>query len=140
MNFETESYKFIIVFKDPSEQTKFVETMDNLEIPEEFIEQINNDIIKNKCDKRALVDILETAIFNETWAAFRKIYAEQVHSDLIKSKIAKIVKDRLNDEMHMIPNCAYYSIIEYENDDFCYEILKQLMKEVDFIYRAIGED
>ena len=83
---------------------------------------------------------METAIFNETWEGFRKIYAEKVHSDLIKAKIAKIVKDRLDDEMHMIPNCAYYSIIEYENDDFCYEILKQLMKEVDFIYRAIGED
>lgn len=140
MNEILETYKFIIVFKDPNEQTNFLDIMNKLDIPEEFSEQIANDIIKNKCDKKDLIEILDNAIFNETWNEYRKVYQEKIHSDLIKEKLSRAVENKLDEELHNIPNCGYYSVIEYSNDDFCYEILKQLMSKLKFIYRAISED
>lgn len=132
--------KFIIVFSDPNEQEKFMDIMNDLDIPEEFSENILSDIVKNKCDKKNLIDVLENAIFNEVWDEYNRAYGNRIHSEIVKEKLLKTVKERLNDELHIIPNCAYYSVIEYSDDDFCYEILKQLMFKLKFIYKAIIEE
>lgn len=133
-------YRFIIVFKDPIQQKDFAKIMDEQGIPEEFIEQIAKDIESNKCDKKDLVDWLEAAIFCETWNEFYNYYGERIHGDAVRALLNKEVKIRLKDEMHYMPRLAYYSLIGYTEDDFCYEILKQLMPELDFIYRVFKEE
>lgn len=133
-------YRFIIVFKDPNQQKKFLEAMDDLGIPEEFSEQINKDIIENKCDKKDLSDWLEADIFCRTWDEFHEFYGDHIYWESVKELLKETVATRLKDEMHYIPKLAYYSVIGYPEDDFCYEILKQLMPELDCIYKCIKEE
>ena len=133
-------YRFIIVFKDPNRQKDFTQIMDDLGIPEEFTEQILKDIVENKCDKKDLMDWIEADIFCKTWDEFYDFYGEHIHWESVKSLLRETVAIRLKDEMHYMPNFAYYSIIGYPEDDFCYEILKQLMPELDFVYRCFKEE
>lgn len=133
-------YRFVIVFKDAVKHKEFLNRMDELGIPEEFSEQIYKDIVDNNCDKKDLVDWLEASIFCETWDEFLDFYGEYIHNDSVRELLNKYVKDRLNREMHLMPSLGYYSIIGYPDDDFCYEILKQLMPELDCIYKCFKEE
>lgn len=137
MDFIPTIYKFIIIFKDELEQKNSLEFMNNLGIPEEFSEKIFQDTINGKCDMRDIAEILEESIYNETWFNFYNKDAENIYTEKTESLINKEFKNQLDYELYKLPHCAYYSIIEYANDDFCYEILKDLANSLKFIYKIV---
>lgn len=136
-----DTYTFIIVFKDENDYIKSLDRMNDFGVPEKFSSQIYADIKENKCDKKEIVKLIEEAVEDENWWKFYDIYSSEIYSKKNQGRLKKQNKNDFLKEIKDIPRCCYFSAIEYSNDDFCYEILKQfIMPNFDFVYRVIANN